>query len=64
MAKEDKIALRTLVKRLMTMEIRGRPLARRMLPKVVIKARRPLLHRQEQGRDYQPESQIAQYLKD
>ena len=40
MAKEDKIAFRTLVKRLMTMEIRARPLARRMLPKVVIKARK------------------------
>lgn len=39
-AKEDKIALRTLVKRLTTMEIRGRPLARRMLPKVVIKAKK------------------------
>ena len=39
-AKEDKIALRTLVKRLTTMEIRGRPLARSMLPKVVIKARK------------------------
>ena len=37
MAKEDKIALSTLVKRLTTMEIRGRPLARRILPKVVIK---------------------------
>ena len=40
MAKEDKIALSTLVKRLTTMEIRGRPLARRILPKVVIKPKK------------------------
>ena len=38
-AKEDRRALRRLVRRLTTMEIRGRPLARSILPKVVIKAR-------------------------